>query len=232
MDIEVYEIFKSIQGEGCLQGVPSVLIRLVGCNLNCCWCDTKHFFHSGKSFSISEDMLLSTLSSYQCKNIIITGGEPLINPQISQIVKLLKYTGYHITIETNATTINYVDCDLISMSPKLSHSIPHHLTNETIIAKHDRLRINIEAINFYIQNYDYQIKFVIRDKKEDIDEINDLLKQIGHYDPFKVFVMPLAATRSDLYKVQKNLVKLCIDHGLRYANRLQLQIWGGRSKEA
>ncbi len=231
MDIQIYEIFKSIQGEGCLQGVPSVLLRLTGCNLNCRWCDTKHFFYPEKVMNISMNSLMDTLDSYECKNIVVTGGEPMINPQICDLVKVLKNRGFHVTIETNATAVKDIDCDLVSMSPKLSHSIPYGVEDEATVQRHANSRINIVAIRHYIKNNDYQIKFVARDRQEDIDEIRSILEQIGEYDPFKVLVMPLADSRSDLYRIQRDLVRLCIDNGLRYANRLQLQIWGNK-KEA
>lgn len=227
MEIQIYEIFKSIQGEGRLQGVPSVFVRLVGCNLRCRWCDTKHFFYPEKVIDISIEKLMDSISLYECKNIVITGGEPLINSQILILVKILKTQGYHVTIETNATMVKNIDCDLISMSPKLSNSIPYDLENEAI-QKHANSRIKIDAIKHYIKNNDYQIKFVVRDKQEDIDEVKDILEQIDDYDPFKVLIMPLAASRSNLYKIQKNLARLCIKNGLRYANRLQLQIWGNK----
>jgi 7-carboxy-7-deazaguanine synthase len=226
MIVKISEIFKSIQGEGRLEGVPSVLVRLSGCNLNCCWCDTKDRFPSEKSLEIDCNDLTEQLSSYNCKNLIITGGEPLINPQILEITRTLKEAGFHITIETNATVIKTIDCDLVSMSPKLSHSIPYNSSNWQLIEQHNKSRLNLEAIKYFIKNYDYQIKLVVRDRAEDFDEINDLLNQIGDYDPFKVLIMPLASSRNQLFKVQKNLVRLCIKNGLRYANRLQLQIWG------
>jgi 7-carboxy-7-deazaguanine synthase len=231
MAFKIDEMFKSIQGEGRLEGVPSVLVRLSGCNLNCCWCDTRYHFQNGSGFEITYDDFLERLRSYNCKNVIITGGEPLINPQISAITGLLKNLGFHITIETNATVARTVDCDLISMSPKLSHSIPYSSNNGRLIERHDKMRINPEAIKFFIKNYDYQIKFVVRDKAEDFEEVKKILNQIGDYDLFKVLIMPLASSRNQLYKVQKNLARLCINNGFRYANRLQLQIWGRSCEE-
>jgi 7-carboxy-7-deazaguanine synthase len=231
MKIKVCEIFKSIQGEGRLEGVPSVLVRLFGCNLNCGWCDAKYRFPLEKSFEITDSDLIDRLFSYNCKNIVITGGEPMINPQISEIVDLLKGSGFHITIETNATVIKKVDCDLISMSPKLSHSIPHNSSSQKIIEQHNKARINLEAIRFFIRDFDYQIKFVVRDRMEDFEEVKNILNQIGEYDLLKVLIMPLASSRAQLYKVQKHIVRLCVENGLRYANRLQLQIWGRNSEE-
>ncbi len=223
MKVEIYEIFKTIQGEGRLQGVPSVILRLAECNLNCKWCDTKHFFQANKGYEISFEELLKQLSDLACNSVVITGGEPYFNNKIEQLVDFLKENGFHITIETNSTIKKSVICDLVSMSPKLSNSIPTDL-NEEETKKYNDVRLNIEAIDHYIQNYNYQIKFVVSDKS-DLEEVKDILSKLKEYDPVNVFIMPLATTRAELYECQKGIVKMCIDNNLRYANRLQLQIW-------
>ena len=210
----ICEIFKSIQGEGGLQGVPSILIRMFGCNLNCSWCDTNTLKY--QEMSVME--IINKIKSFNCKNVIITGGEPTIQINLNELILLLKSYGYHVTVETNAVLKTTLDCDLVSMSPKLSHS------------GNDMICLNLEAIRHYITNNNYQLKFVCRPNVKDIEEVLYILKQIRHYDPFKVMVMPLASTPEELYDIQKQLVQLCIKYNLRYANRLQLQIWGNGSE--
>ncbi len=114
------------------------------------------------------------------------------------------------------------------MSPKLRHSTPRNREG-TFVISHEKIRINIEAIDYYLKNYDYQIKFVVRDEI-DFLEIEEILSRIRSYDKMKILIMPLASSRKQLYNVQKNIVKLCVNKGYRYANRLQLQIWGIRSE--
>lgn len=69
LKIPISEIFFSIQGEGLLQGIPSVLVRLSGCNLNCAWCDSK----MKSSYVVSFEELINQISKYNCKYIILTG---------------------------------------------------------------------------------------------------------------------------------------------------------------
>lgn len=203
-------------------GTVSVIIRLGGCNLKCKWCDEKNSSDPAMGRETSIDNLLEKVVAYNCKNVIITGGEPLIHSEIKELTDKLKKAGYHITIETNATIKKNVNCDLISISPKLKNSVPDKIINPE---KYNEKRINIEVIKFYIKNYNYQIKFVV-DSEPDFNEINEILSKIGSYDKSRVLIMPLASSRNQLFKIQKKVVDMCIRRNFRYNNRLQVQIWG------
>lgn len=137
---QVCEIFYSIQGEGLMQGVPSILIRLQGCNLNCKWCDT----NTSDFVLMSKNDILAQFKMFSCKNVIITGGEPTLLEELNELIIFLKSNGFHITVETNATIKRNLDCDLVSMSPKLSHS------------GNTAQRINIDAIRYYVSHNNYQ----------------------------------------------------------------------------
>ncbi len=224
--MKVTEIFKTIQGEGILTGTVSVIVRLCGCNLKCKWCDEKFSSKIETGYEISISDLLKKINSYNCKNVVITGGEPLIHLEIVELTSKLKRAGYHITVETNATIRKDIKCDLMSMSPKLPHSIPDNIKDSE---EYNKKRININAMKYFIKNYNYQIKFVVRCEK-DFDEIEKVLLQIGDYNRSKILIMPLASSMRQLSNIQKEVVKICIEKNLRYCNRLQLQIWG-KSKE-
>ncbi|MEK4477179.1 7-carboxy-7-deazaguanine synthase QueE [Paenibacillus sp. FSL R7-0048] len=221
--IGIYEMFASIQGEGLLQGIPSVLLRLVGCNLSCSWCDTQDFLQGGRGTYYSLEEIMDALAVYDCRNIVITGGEPFIHPELPLLTQELHQRGYHITIETNATLYQEVTCDLISMSPKLTNSVVTEADGQK------RNKIDLETIRKFIANYSYQIKFVVSER-DDMDEVASILAEVGDYDPFRVMIMPMAATIQELQRVQKKVLKMCIDHNMRYANRLQLQIWNNKSE--
>lgn len=230
MNINVCEMFHSIQGEGILEGIPSVLVRLVGCNLCCDWCDTKDILNKENCITLNENELLERLSKYQCKYIIITGGEPTLFPSLEQLICLLQKHGYHITVETNGTIKTEIHCNLISISPKLSNSIPKTIRGEEQLKSYNQKRINIEAIRCHMRGGNYQIKFVVRDRQEDFDEIKEILNELGDYDEERILIMPQAASVEQLSEMQTEIVRLCILNNMRYANRLQLQVWGNENE--
>ena len=96
------EIYKSLNGESSLQGIPTVLVRTWGCNLNCIYCDTK-FAREGKPHIFSPDSILTKISSFGLKNVLITGGEPLLQEEMPGLLLKLKKRGFSISIETNGS---------------------------------------------------------------------------------------------------------------------------------
>lgn len=221
--IGISEIFMTIQGEGQLQGTPSIFIRLHGCNLTCKWCDTIYENEYKEYQLLTIDEILKRISIYNTKYVVITGGEPLLNENIDLLINGLKEQLYHITVETNATIIKEIKCDLVSMSPKLSNSNPYFRENSKY-KEYEKVRINYKAINYYIENYKYQIKFVIA-TNQDMIEIKEILQKLKKYDDLNVLAMPLSSSKKELEFIQKDIINLCILNNIRYGNRLQLQVW-------
>ena len=114
MNYKICEIFKSLQGEGANLGKEVVFIRLSGCNLKCDWCDT---FHS--NFEIMTELeIKKAVDVLDCKNVIITGGEPTI---FNLIPLLDTLKDYWVALETNGTQdISNIrnKIDYIAFSPK------------------------------------------------------------------------------------------------------------------
>lgn len=111
----VSEIFYSIQGEGMLQGLPMVFIRLSGCNIRCIFCDTKYALKNTCKKTDAEIVL--EVSQYPCKRVCITGGEPFLQP-LSPLVDILKKKGYFLASETNGTVWQKLPLDWLTVSPK------------------------------------------------------------------------------------------------------------------
>ena len=110
----VVEIFHSVQGEGYRSGIPHVFIRFGRCNLRCEWCDTNFDVYDQKT--VAE--IMESVGKYDCKNIIFTGGEPMIN-DLWPLARVLKQDGYHLSIESNGTVaIPEGLLDWICISPK------------------------------------------------------------------------------------------------------------------
>lgn len=105
-NLYVNEIFYSIDGEGKRTGCPSVFVRLAGCNLRCNYCDTEYAFSEGDLMQADE--IMKTIKSFYCKNVTITGGEPLLQKNTIKLLKQLSGDGYRVIVETNGA-VNIVD---------------------------------------------------------------------------------------------------------------------------
>ena len=111
----IFEIFRSIQGEGTRAGLPCIFVRLTGCNLRCTWCDTAYAFHGGTKMSVEEVLMrveeLSTVSaeeqfgnaesSRKLSLVELTGGEPLLQPEVIPLSQKLLESGYCVMMETS-----------------------------------------------------------------------------------------------------------------------------------
>ena len=85
MKLRVNEIFQSIQGEGIQIGAPTIFLRLFGCDLRCAWCDSMHAVEGGDYQNITLDDIIQEAESHDCKNICITGGEPLLQQDVLKV---------------------------------------------------------------------------------------------------------------------------------------------------
>ncbi len=105
--MQVTEIFKSIQGEGTRAGLPCIFVRLTGCNLRCVWCDTAYAFYGGTKLSVDEVFAeIEALAqpgpaAGKIPLVELTGGEPLLQPEIYPLVERLLAAGYTVLIETS-----------------------------------------------------------------------------------------------------------------------------------
>ena len=106
--IKVNEIFFSIQGESSRAGLPCVFVRLTYCNLRCSYCDTEYAFYEGSDFSIDE--IVDRVKSYNCNLVEITGGEPLMQNECLDLMKILCDSGFDVMLETGGSLpINSID---------------------------------------------------------------------------------------------------------------------------
>lgn len=225
--MRISEIFYSIQGEGRLAGVASIFIRTSGCNLRCRWCDTPYTSWQADGTNWSVEKIIGEVAKQPTRHVVITGGEPLLAPEISELSRRLRQRGAHITIETAATLFKPLDCDLISMSPKLANSTPWRRARGKFAAMHERRRMNFTAIQKFLDAHDYQLKFVV-EEREDFAEIGAILNQLRHVDPARVMIMAQGTANRELSRKAKWIVELCKQFGYSYTPRLHIQLFGNR----
>ncbi len=99
--LKVAEIFHSIQGESSHAGRPCVFVRLSGCNLRCTWCDSAYAFEDGREMELEE--VLAAVDAYGCPLVEITGGEPLLQPEVVPLMERLLGGGYEVLLETGGS---------------------------------------------------------------------------------------------------------------------------------
>ena len=220
--MRVSEIFYSLQGEGFLAGVPSAFVRVAGCPLRCRWCDTKYAWAKEAGHQHSAAEIVQAVQQWPCRFVVITGGEPMINSDLPQLVRELKAASKHVTIETAGIAyIPDMPCDLMSISPKLSNSVPDEAKSAAI---HEDSRLDIAVLGELIDNYNYQLKFVV-DSEADLPEIEGTIDKLGNVDRDKVMLMPQAATGDELLAKSPMVADLCRRTGFSFCQRLQVLLW-------
>ena len=224
--MKIAEIFYSIQGEGVLAGLPSVFVRTSGCNLRCEWCDTPYTSWQPEGEERSLDDILAEVERYSCKAVVITGGEPMLTRDVAALTERLRAAGHHITIETAGTVHQYVECDLMSISPKLANSTPVARDGGRWAAQHERLRYQPDVLRRLTSVYPYQLKFVVC-TPHDLEEIDRIVDEI-HADRGRVILMPEGTDARVLHDRALWLVEVCKKEQYRYGPRLHVDIFGNK----
>jgi 7-carboxy-7-deazaguanine synthase len=106
--LTINEIYFSVQGESTWAGLPCVFVRLTFCDLRCTYCDTEYAFYEGKKRSLGE--IVNDVLTYDCPLVEITGGEPLLQPNVLPLMAMLADADRTILLETSgAHDISAVD---------------------------------------------------------------------------------------------------------------------------
>lgn len=229
--MRVIEIFHSLQGEGILSGTPSVFVRLAGCPLRCRWCDTRYAWDFSAGDEYRMDDLVEAIGKHPCDHIVITGGEPMIGPDLAAREGLAELTGrlrarrVHVTIETaGGLFVPDLACDLMSISPKMVNSAP---AEPALAAAHHRQRLDPNALAALMGAYPCQLKFVV-DGADDVGEIRRLLDGSPPVPRNCILLMPQARTREEFLAKAPQVARLCRETGYRFGHRLQVLLWSDR----
>jgi len=204
--MKINEIFYSLQGEGAWVGLPTVFVRTAGCNLRCSYCDTTYAYDDGKEMNVDE--ILTLIQSYACSTVCITGGEPLLQKDLMNLLAVLMRKNYEICIETNGSKsvkkIIGKKSVMISLDIKCPSSHMHqhmNFNNIALLSKND------------------QMKFIIK-RKEDYEYAKKIIKT---YKPrCMVFLQPVWGTDP------RRLASWILHDGLSVRLGVQLHkiLWG------
>lgn len=210
--LKVNEIFVSYQGEGPLIGVPSLFVRLQGCNLACSWCDSKESIKNSGGTEMTAKQIMSVFPLDKVNNVVITGGEPLLqqdDPEFGELLDLCIGECLSIEIETNGTIVPNFDRTLFvsfNVSPKLTHSGMGH-------------RCSTEAIKHFT-DYGATFKFVI-----DVDYPYPLSEVGGFVEMFEIYRenVYLMAEGTSVEAVMRGTAKLMqLEHQYNVSTRAHI----------
>ena len=169
-NISINEIFYSIQGEAKNIGKPTIFIRTAGCPFRCSYCDTEYAFSEGKKTSI--DNIISKIKIYNTKYITVTGGEPLAQKNIVNLLNALIEKSYKVSIETSGL----IDISIIPNSVEIVMDIKTPSSNEDSKNIYNNLSIlkATDVIKFVIGNkldYEWSKDVIVKNNISNTDNI-------------------------------------------------------------
>lgn len=206
--VKITEIFYSIQGEIDV-GKPAIFIRFSGCNLIACnkacdFCDSLYAEAQYKNMSIDE--IVEEVKKYKCKNVVITGGEPLFHlNDLREVSMALRELNYNIDLETNGTLFDF---DVIWNFDNINCSPKKQMINKEIL-------LNIYKVNS-------RFKFVYENKDDLWWEV--ILKELK-IEPEFVYIMPEGKTREEQLEKMSEIIEYCKKQGYNFTPRLQTIVW-------
>jgi 7-carboxy-7-deazaguanine synthase len=204
--MKINEIFYSIQGEGKWMGLPNIFIRTTGCNLRCSFCDTTYAYETGEEMSIEE--IINRIRKHPCNYVCITGGEPLLQEAIVQLIDVLLEKKYVICLETNGS----IGIESLVGKKSLLISLDIKCPSSTM---HEKMNFN----NVSLLTCNDQLKFIIQNR-EDYEYAKKIIKK---YKPQSaIFFQPVWGINL------KELSSWVLNDGLDVRIGLQLHkiIWG------
>ncbi|MCU1680259.1 MAG: organic radical activating enzyme [Amycolatopsis sp.] len=223
-DLVVNETFgPTFQGEGPSTGRYARFIRLFGCHLSCSWCDSAQT-HDGSRYDldaehqvISVEDVLCWLAAEPRGLVVITGGEPLLQPRVvGTLAHAIRDAGLatDIEIETSGTLAPTPDIvaavTQFNVSPKLAHSGLH---------RHQRIRPTV--LHQLVTTHKAIWKFVVQDPS-DLDEVEDLVSAFGLAP---VWVMPEGTDSATVLARMRLLADPVLERGWHLSTRLHTLLW-------
>jgi len=164
----ISEIFVSLQGEGSRALLPSVFVRLQGCNLCCDWCDTSYAQDMAHGKFMTVEQVLRSIEDFGIREVCVTGGEPLLQEDTCDLMSELCRRGFFVTLMTNGTILfNRVPEEVVkTVDIKTPWSqqadVPQSFSNDLQ---------DIPPFGFRMENLSYltkndEVKFVVRSRCE------------------------------------------------------------------
>jgi 7-carboxy-7-deazaguanine synthase len=223
--MRIAEIYRSVQGEGLLTGAESVFVRTSGCNLRCWFCDTPFTSWRPEGNDMAVDEIVAQVEEWDCKHIVLTGGEPMLYAELIPLCGRLRLSGRHVTVETAGTLYLPIACDLMSISPKLAGSAPSLDKHPRWSRRHNRDRHRPDVVRRLVAEHEYQLKFVV-DTPADLQDVDRYLDEIPEIARDRVLLMPQGTDVESLETRASWLRAYCETNELIYCPRKHIEWFG------
>jgi 7-carboxy-7-deazaguanine synthase len=227
----VSEIFgPTFQGEGPSVGQRCTFIRFGGCNLHCSWCDTPYTWDwtrfdpkvELKRMTLVEvEKAVAALDGHP-RTIVLTGGEPLLQKQLRNLMVVLykRWPVLRIEVETNGTIVPPFSPAMVSqfnVSPKLNNSGNTYAE-----------RTSEQAMEFFTKDCRSIFKFVVRD----MDDLLEVKRLQSHFNipSGKIYIMPEGTDASKVEGTLRTLADEVLKCRYNLTTRLQVLLWGNERK--
>ena len=113
-DLRITEIFLSLQGEANTVGLPTVFVRLTGCPLRCQYCDSAYAFSGGALMPL--DDIMRKVDDLGVRHVTVTGGEPLAQPNVMQLMQRLTDAAFSVSVETSgALSVEHIPAEVVKV---------------------------------------------------------------------------------------------------------------------
>ncbi len=204
--MKINELFYSIQGEGLKTGLPTIFIRTAGCNLRCSYCDTTYSYTKGTEMTVKK--ILDKIVKYPSKNVCVTGGEPLLQKDFSNLLKRLLQKKFSVSLETNGSVNIRKYSGKQSVMISLDIKCPSSRMQDHMV---------LDNLSFLSQND--QLKFVIKNNEDYVFAKKIILT---YHPKCTIFFQPVWGTKP------QTLASWILRDGLKVRLGLQVQkiIWG------
>jgi 7-carboxy-7-deazaguanine synthase len=209
--LRIHEIYRSIQGESSFTGWPCVFVRTAGCDIGCSYCDETQAFSGGERVTVEE--VLARICPWDTRLVEVTGGEPLLQRAVPELVRRLLDEGYEVLIETGGHH------DISVLDPR-AHVILDVKTPGSGVQDRNDLE-NLRRLG-----EGDEVKFVLCDRA-DYEWSRALVRAHRLDSRFPVHFSPVHAGLDP-----GELVKWLLEDGLRVRLNLQLHkyIWGADAR--
>jgi 7-carboxy-7-deazaguanine synthase len=149
--LRVNEIFHSLQGEGTRAGTRCVFIRLTGCNLRCAYCDTPYAFDEGDWMTLDE--IIERVRAFDCPTVEVTGGEPLLQPDVYPLMQRLLDEFATVLLETSGAV------SIAKIDPRVVRIVDFKCPSSDEVERNDWANVDL------LTEHD-EVKFVIGDRAD------------------------------------------------------------------